>query len=421
MTFNPDRIEPSRDAAGSVPGLPDTVPPLNGHLLRIIAGGRADSTRTGKVSRNREQRYREFLDALGVAVYTTDADGRITFFNAAAAEFWGRRPELGEEWCGSLRIYRTDGVHLPHAECPMAIALRENRPIRGEEAIAERPDGSRVRFRPFPTPLRDERGRLIGAVNVLVDVTDQREAEASLLETAAALARSNAVKDEFLGLVSHELRTPVTTIFGNARLLQDRSDTLPDDTKSTMIADIATDAERLHEIVENLLQLTRLGSGSQPDLEPQVVERVLRRSVDSFSRRHPTRQILFDPTPTGVLVDADRTWLEVVIENLLSNADKYSPPGAPIQVDVRLDGDHVEVRVLDRGIGLGDVDPVQVFEPFYRGDNARLAANGIGVGLAVCQRIATALGGRMWARARSGGGTEVGVALPAAADEEHLY
>ncbi len=421
MTFNPDRIEPSRDAAGSVPGLPDTVPPLNGHLLRIIAGGRADSTRTGKVSRNREQRYREFLDALGVAVYTTDADGRITFFNAAAAEFWGRRPELGEEWCGSLRIYRTDGVHLPHAECPMAIALRENRPIRGEEAIAERPDGSRVRFRPFPTPLRDERGRLIGAVNVLVDVTDQREAEASLLETAAALARSNAVKDEFLGLVSHELRTPVTTIFGNARLLQDRSDTLPDDTKSTMIADIATDAERLHEIVETLLQLTRLGSGSQPDLEPQVVERVLRRSVDSFSRRHPTRQILFDPTPTGVLVDADRTWLEVVIENLLSNADKYSPPGAPIQVDVRLDGDHVEVRVLDRGIGLGDVDPVQVFEPFYRGDNARLAANGIGVGLAVCQRIATALGGRMWARARSGGGTEVGVALPAAADEEHLY
>jgi PAS domain S-box-containing protein len=400
---------------------PETValPHADGHLLRIIAGGRADRRRTGPHAKRREERYRRFLDALGVAVYTTDADGRITFYNEAAAAFWGRRPQLGEEWCGSYRILTPDGEWLPHDQCPMAIALRENRPVRGVEAIAERPDGTRAWFMPFPTPLRDESGDLIGAVNVLVDLTEQRRIEAELRRTANALNISNAVKDEFLGLVSHELRTPVTTIFGNARLLQDRADTLAPETKTAMVADIAADAERLHEIIENLLQLTRLGSNPQPDLEPQVLERVARRTVQSFQRRRPTRRIVFQSPPVGALVEADRTWLEIVVENLLSNADKYSPPDAPIDVALSLDGDRdggeeVTVRVSDRGIGLGDTDPESLFQPFYRGANARRAANGIGVGLSVCERIVSALGGRIWARPRPGGGAEVGFTLPTA-------
>src|SRR5262249_3162082 len=105
----------------------------------------------------------ELLEALPVAVYTTDADGRITFYNRAAAELWGHHPELGSsQWCGSWRLYWPDGRPLPHNECPMAIALKEGREVRGVEAIAERPDGTRVRFLPYPTPLRDSSGRLVG-------------------------------------------------------------------------------------------------------------------------------------------------------------------------------------------------------------------------------------------------------------------
>ena len=113
--------------------------------------------------------YRSFLEALGVAVYTTDADGEITYFNEAAAELWGRRPELGEEWCGSFKLFWSDGSPLAHGDCPMAIALKEGRSVRGFTAIAERPDGTRVDFQPYPTPLYDKKGQLIGAVNVLVD------------------------------------------------------------------------------------------------------------------------------------------------------------------------------------------------------------------------------------------------------------
>lgn len=120
----------------------------------------------------------ELLEALPAAVYTTDAAGRITFFNDAAAALWGCRPELGKsEWCGSWRLYWPDGRPLPHGECPMAIALKEKRPIRGAEAVAERPDGTRVPFLPYPTPLFDESGALAGAVNVLVDITERKEAE----------------------------------------------------------------------------------------------------------------------------------------------------------------------------------------------------------------------------------------------------
>jgi PAS domain S-box-containing protein len=128
--------------------------------------------------RVRDRRFRQLLDGLPAAVYTTDADGRITFYNEAAAELWGCRPELGKsEWCGSWRLFWPDGTPLPHDECPMAVALKENRAVRGAEAIAERPDGIRIPFIPFPTPLYDSSGKLVGAVNMLVDITDRKRAE----------------------------------------------------------------------------------------------------------------------------------------------------------------------------------------------------------------------------------------------------
>jgi len=128
--------------------------------------------------RERERRFRGLLGALPAAVYTTDAAGRITYYNEAAAALWGRRPLLGtSEWCGSWKLYWPDGTPMAHDECPMAIALRENRPVHGMEAACERPDGTMVPFIPYPTPLHDESGRLVGAVNMLVDISERKRAE----------------------------------------------------------------------------------------------------------------------------------------------------------------------------------------------------------------------------------------------------
>ena len=121
---------------------------------------------------------RALLEALPLAVYTTDAAGRITYFNQAAVELWGHYPVLGKnEWCGSWRLLWPDGSPMRHDECPMAVALKERRPIRGAEAAAERPDGTRVPFLAYPTPLWDESGALIGAVNTLIEITERRGAE----------------------------------------------------------------------------------------------------------------------------------------------------------------------------------------------------------------------------------------------------
>jgi PAS domain S-box-containing protein len=349
--------------------------------------------------------YRQFLEALGVAVYTTDADGRITFFNQAAADFWGRRPEIGEEWCGSWKLYWPDGRPMKHEECPMAIALKEGRSVRGYEGVAERPDGTRAAFVPYPTVVFDADGMLIGAINVLVDVTERRRAE-------DALRAANTVKDEFLGLVSHELRTPVTTIFGNARLLRD-SEGIPD-RHADMIADMATDAERLLGLVENLLLLTRAGSEQRIDLEPQVLKHRIRNIVASFGKRHPDREIRFEVEVGDLIVEADQGYLELLTDNLLSNAVKYSPPNEPIEVHVRRVGHEARVSVLDRGIGIDAEDTERLFSAFYRADAARRMSGGLGIGLSAAKHVVTILGGRIWATSREGGGSEFGYSLPLA-------
>ena len=136
--------------------------------------------------------FRKIVDELPAAVYTTDAQGRLTYFNDAAATLWGRKPELGKtEWCGSWKLFWPDGTPLPHGECPMALAIREKRANRGMEAVAERPDGTRVPFIPYPTPLFDDDGALIGAVNMLIDISERRHDEVAAQRLAAIVESSD--------------------------------------------------------------------------------------------------------------------------------------------------------------------------------------------------------------------------------------
>jgi PAS domain S-box-containing protein len=133
----------------------------------------------------------QVLDALPTALYTTDPEGRVTYCNHAAIELAGRRPDIGRDrWCVAWRLFHPDGTPLPLDECPMAVALRQRRPIRGVEVLVERPDGGRAPIMPHPTPLFDEDGVFAGAVNVLVDITELKRAESAVsrrMEEQAAL------------------------------------------------------------------------------------------------------------------------------------------------------------------------------------------------------------------------------------------
>jgi len=144
-----------------------------------------------------EQALQDALKDLPAAIYVTDADGVITYFNPACIDFTGRRPEVGvDRWCVTWRLYTNAGEFLPHSECPMAVAINTQRPVRGVTAVAERPDGTRVIFRPYPTPIFDKNGRFAGAVNLLEDVTDEFRADDLQAQARRCRRLANAVSDE---------------------------------------------------------------------------------------------------------------------------------------------------------------------------------------------------------------------------------
>ena len=150
---------------------------------------------TVTLAQERDQ-SRAVIDAQPAAIYTTDVTGRITFYNKAAAELWGFRPELGKtELWKSWKLYRPDGSEMQPGEFPIAVALKEKRPINGMEVVAERPDGTRVPFIAYPTPLFNSSGALVGGVNILVDIADRRRAEreqATLHRFTDALYRADS-------------------------------------------------------------------------------------------------------------------------------------------------------------------------------------------------------------------------------------
>jgi two-component system, chemotaxis family, CheB/CheR fusion protein len=175
------------------------------------AAGRIDTA-----SRDSELLFRELLEALPAAVYTIDTEGRIIFFNEAAADLWGCRPPLGKKkWCGSWRLFWPDGRPMRHDECPMAVALKEGRPIRGAEAAAERPDGTRVPFLAYPTPLRDRSGALTGAVNTLIDITERKRSEEFEQRLASIVEFSDdAIVSKDLDGVIHTWNLGAARLFG---------------------------------------------------------------------------------------------------------------------------------------------------------------------------------------------------------------
>jgi PAS domain S-box-containing protein len=144
--------------------------------------------------RSQEETFRQLLGSLPAAIYTTDRAGRLTYCNQAAVDLWGKRPELGKDrWSDLWRLHYPDGTSMPLDDRPTQIVLNEGRAVRGREALLERPDGTLVPIMPCPAPLVDERGATIGVVNMQVDLTERKEAEAALAERDTVLTLASKV------------------------------------------------------------------------------------------------------------------------------------------------------------------------------------------------------------------------------------
>ncbi len=347
-------------------------------------------------------RLAAIVESSSDAIVGKDLNGIVRSWNAGAERLFGY---TSEDMVG--RSIRTIIPADRQAEEDEVLRrVRGGEIVDHFETIRQRKDGSLVPISLTISPVKDRRGRIIGASKIARDITVQREAE-------EALRRTLTLKDQFLGLVSHELRTPISTIVGNAQLLRRRIDRLPEDLRNQALEDIASEGERLQRIIENLLEMTRLEAADELTQEPIDVVSLAVETVDASRKRARHREITLDVEGDIPRVGADRTLVALVLQNLITNANKYSPAATTIDVVVRQteDGD-VEVAVLDRGSGIPPDEVEQIFEPFYRSSVTKAIAPGMGLGLAVARKVLEAQGGSIRVEPRPGGGSVFAFRLP---------
>ena len=418
------------------------ITPLNGDVVRhirsvetvrvndegqvvSIVGTNLDITdrkRTEDTLRENERHLRAVIDALPVAIITTDADGVLTHFNQAAVEFSGRMPQLGQDrWCVSMNLLRPDGAPLPHDKCPMAIALKEDRQILGAEAISERPDGSRVWFTAHPTPLHDASGKLIGGINMMIDVTERKRLDKVLLENNIELKKAknladkaNLAKSDFLSNMSHELRTPLSAILGFAQLLAS-SKTPPSPAQKRSIDQILQAGWYLLELINEILDLTLIESGKLSfSIEQVSLSSLLTECYDLIEPQAIKRNVTLDfpITEKSIWVKADHTRLKQVLINLLSNAVKYNRVSGKVVVTFNDDvPGRIKLSVEDTGEGLSTEKIAQLFQPFNRLGKENSAVEGTGIGLVMTKRLVELMGGEIEVQSVVGEGTIFSIEL----------
>ncbi len=249
---------------------------------------------------------------------------------------------------------------------------------------------------------------------------EERElATARSRELAAAnarLAELDRMKSDFVSMVSHELRTPLGLIKGYVGTLLRRDTPLDEATREEFLQVIDEETDRLTELVTNLLDMSRIEAGTlRVDRRPTPLARLLADCADRLRAREPDRALYLD-VPSGLPpVLADERRIAQVVDNLLTNAVRYSPEATPIVLGARAVDGGVEVRVVDQGIGIPADKQDQVFEKFFRADasDTRRFA-GTGLGLTICRGIVEAHGGTIWVQSEPGRGSTFAFYIPLA-------
>jgi PAS domain S-box-containing protein len=344
--------------------------------------------------RRQAAELRAVIQSMGDAILVVDPDGRISLANEAALSLFNAslpdRLEDLERWLGVEDIDRPAEAHAhgaPESGTPITVHLEDGRWLELSTYVADLAGTHLDHASP-------------SHIVVLRDVTRAREAAAA--------------QDAFLGVLSHELRTPITTIFGYAKVLRRPGH---EDERETMLEHIEVESDRLYRIVEDLLALSRVERGITIEGEPLLVQYLVAPVITSEGPRWGSTTFETDLPPDLPVVMGERTYVEQVLRNLLSNAAKYGSAGATVTVRAEPTPTEVVVRVLDRGVGIDADEAERLFGLYYRSAATVRKAAGAGIGLYISRGLITAMGGRIWALPREGGGSEFGFSLPRADDD----
>ena len=412
-TGRPETLEYPMDVLGGKRWFLARIAPIpptgEGPLtLSFLARDITERKRVEKELRASERRFHQILENVHLAALILDTRGGVLYCNDFLARLTGcDRDEIqGKNWFE---------LFSPPEE-------RKEAKARWREAVCNTSAG----FHPQQIVTCSGNKRLIGWNTIVVrnlegeavscasigeDITERRRAE-------EVLRRSDRMKSEFISTAAHELRTPLTSILGYAELLlreKEFGGFAPAEQRE-FLSEIRSKAEHLNDIVSRLLDLSRFEEDVPIQLEfsPCRLEEVLEEAVARYREHFPEHRFeltFAEACPRDVQIDRRR--LVDVVENLLSNAAKYSRPGGCIRVrGSRKNGGYL-VEVADEGIGMTPEEVERVFDKFFRADASHTAVSGLGLGMSLARNIVEAHGGRIRVQSEPGRGTWVSFSLPA--------
>jgi PAS domain S-box-containing protein len=346
-----------------------------------------------------EKRFRSLLESLPAGAYTCNPDGLITYYNEHAVRLWGRAPRLNDaedRFCGSFRLYASDGTPIRHDQCWMAQALRSKQGYNRQEILVERPDGDRLAVLAYANPIHDDGGELVGAVNVLVDISDRKQAEDAVRESRDAALASNRAKDHFLAVLSHELRTPLSPVVMSIAAIENNP-RLPEEFREE-ITMIRRNIDLELTLIDDLLDVSRAINGKlrlqmQPVRVHEKLHHVIKNCASELLGKRLKLHTSLDAANDRVTADPAR--LQQVFWNLLRNAVKFTPHGGDIFVRTWNSEDgRICIEVRDTGIGIAAEALPRIFEAFEQGElQTTRQFGGLGLGLSIAKAVIEMHGG----------------------------
>lgn len=351
------------------------------------------------------QQQESILSSVQEGIFEVGLDGVARFVNPAACRILGYLPEeiLGRKTHDLFHHSKADGSPSPEEESPVFLSMRDGEPRKTDRESFWRHDGTPVAVEYSASPVKDAQGRIRGAVVTFRDVTERREID--------------RMKDEFISVVSHELRTPLTSIRGSLGLLAGgRLGEL--DPKGQRMLDIAlSNAERLVRLINDILDLERMTSGSAPlELQECRARDLLAATLEAVQATADSVAVgleVEEGEDVGVRADPDR--VVQALTNLAGNAVKFSSEGERVTLRARADGPWVAFEVEDRGRGIPLEHQDRIFERFQQVDGSdSRQKGGTGLGLAITRSIAEQHGGRVELVSAPGAGSLFRLLLPKA-------